>query len=141
MSTSPGLNSAQRLAVGPVVGSITRPWEIVDGELLWLNESFAGGRAGFCVDGDTSELFFTTGEGGEHAGCIPKQLTPLFGADCPGLNTGGELLPAGETLILLPGIYFPGSSPVGQVCRVTTEYWTIGQFTVATAPTGLSRRL
>jgi hypothetical protein len=62
-------------------------------------------------------------------------------ADCPGLNTGGELLPAGETLILLPGIYFPGSSPVGQVCRVTTEYWTIGQFTVATAPTGLSRRL
>lgn len=80
VSTSPGMGSAQRLAVSPVVGPITRTWEIVDGELLWLNASFAGGRAGFCVDHDTLSVFFTTsGPGSEPAGCIPKQLTPMFG--------------------------------------------------------------
>lgn len=62
-------------------------------------------------------------------------------ADCPGLRPGRDLLPAEETLILPPGIYFPGSAPPNWLCRVTTEYWTIGQFTVAPAPTGLSRRL
>lgn len=80
VSTSPGLASAQRLAVSPQVGSITRTWEIVDGELLWLNASFVGGRAGFCVDHDTLSVFFTTsGPGSEPAGCITKQLTPMFG--------------------------------------------------------------
>lgn len=64
-------------------------------------------------------------------------------ADCPGLNPDGSrrtLLTAEETLILPPGIYFPGREPKGQACKVTTEYWTVGQFTLAPSPTGLSRR-
>lgn len=133
-------------------------------KLLWVNDSFVGGRAEFCEDEDTRTMFFTTrGDGSEPAGCIPMQLTPMYGecilaltilldsadhkflvvADCPGLNPHGSiksLLPAEETLILPPGVYFPGREPEDQACRVTTEYWKIGQFTLAPAPTGLSRR-
>lgn len=95
VSTSPGAPGAgaagaqqQRLAVSPVVGSVTRSWVIVGGELLWLNESFVGGRAGFCEDEGTRAVFFTTGGegGGPRVGCTPKHLTPMFG------EYGGVLL-------------------------------------------------
>ncbi|KKY35223.1 putative wsc domain-containing protein [Diaporthe ampelina] len=142
VSTGPGA-APGRLAVSPTVGSITRAWEIVDEELLWVNASFAGGQARFCVDSATHAVFFTTtGAANEPAGCVPVELTLLFVNDCAGLNPGGDLLPAEETLILPPAVYFPAEAPRDQVCRVTTEYWTIGQFTVAPAPTGtgLNRR-
>ncbi|KAG8161072.1 hypothetical protein KVR01_009336 [Diaporthe batatas] len=149
VSTSGEAQQAQRLAVDPVVGPVTRSWVIVGGELLWLNESFAGGRAGFCEDEGTRAVFFTTGgegegEGGGPVGCVPMHLTPMFVADCPGLNPDGDsrdLLPAEETLILPPGVYFPGRNPKNGVCKVTTAYWTVGQFTLAPAATGMSRRL
>lgn len=136
VSTNPGVSSAP-LAVRPAVGLITRTWEIMDDELLWVNAAFVGGQATFCVDTATSRVIFsTTGAGNEPVGCTPIELTPLFVADCPGLNPDNGLLPAEETLILPPGVYFPGQSPADRVCVVTTEYWTIGQFTVGPYPTG-----
>lgn len=80
VSTSPDMDSAERLAVSTVVGSITRSFEIMGGELLWLNASFGGGRARFCLDGDTRSVFFTTtGAGSEPAVCVPVLLRPLCG--------------------------------------------------------------
>lgn len=67
-------------------------------------------------------------------------MTTLVVTDCEGLNPDNGLLPAEATLVLPPGVYFPGEAPVDQVCRVTSAYWNIGQFTLNPAPTGLSRR-
>lgn len=68
-------------------------------------------------------------------------MTPfLIVTDCAGLNPDNGLLPAEETLILPPGVYFPGGAPLDQVCRVTSVYWDIGQFTLSPAPTGLPGR-
>lgn len=85
VSTSPG-PAAAPLAVSPTVGSITRTWEIVDDELLWVNGSFAGGQATFCQDSTIRKVFFvTTGAGTEPDGCTPVTLTPLFGKFDPSL--------------------------------------------------------
>lgn len=161
VSTNPGVAAAP-LAVSPAVGLITRTWGIVDDELLWVNAAFAGGQTTFCLDATTRKVFFvTTGAGTEPDGCTLVSLTPLFGKlavpnpflvvsdanhdtliadDCDGLNPDNGLLPAEETLILPPGIYFPGGAPGDQVCRVTSAYWVVGQFTLSPAPTGLPRR-
>ncbi|KAK7702231.1 hypothetical protein SLS64_009809 [Diaporthe eres] len=83
VSTNPGVSSAP-LAVRPAVGLITRTWEIVDDELLWVNAAFVGGEATFCVDTATSRVIFsTTGAGNEPVGCTPIELTPLFGKSSP----------------------------------------------------------
>lgn len=59
---------------------VTRTWQVVGGELIWVNASFADGQARFCLDAVVHGVFFTTtGEGDEPVGCAPVELTPLLG--------------------------------------------------------------
>lgn len=71
---------------GAVPGTVlvTRTWEVVGGELVWANASFAGGRARFCVDAAVHGVWFiTTGAGDDSNGCAPVELTPLLGKPGP----------------------------------------------------------
>ncbi|ROW10556.1 hypothetical protein VMCG_01934 [Cytospora schulzeri] len=111
------------LAVSTTRGSITTTWGMVDGELVWANGNFTGGRAGFCRDvGGEVYATFKEGDAYWHAGS----------STCPGLNPNpdDELLPANTTLILPQNVYFPSAAPTDEFCVPVMESWIIGQFTV-----------
>jgi hypothetical protein len=68
------------LAISPTRGSITTAWGMLDGELLWANGNFTGGRAGFCRDAG-GEVYATFREGDAYwrAGCEDVRLLVMFG--------------------------------------------------------------
>jgi hypothetical protein len=72
LSTEPGL-SYQPFMTDATVGSITTTFAIQDNILVWLNDEFSGGQAGFCQD-NQGQVFITFDTTIPPFDCTPVQL-------------------------------------------------------------------
>lgn len=130
--------------------TISTTFALIDGELNWYNETFFGGRAGFCAVGAKVYATFAADQWPE--GCADVQLRVFKAAQCVNgvivpegyvppastspnipLSTSPNIEPGVDGTPYKLGVYPTTASPNGQLCSTTTLSFYPGDSTFYTA--------
>ncbi|RYP18982.1 hypothetical protein DL767_009730 [Monosporascus sp. MG133] len=126
----PGLSFTE-FEVSPT-GSISTFFGVVAGTLVWANDAFSGGRAGFCQVPSGQVYIAFAGSDFAPAGCESITLAVIPASECVdgqvpsgSVPTGGPAVP---TWVPMEDDIFPiGAGPLGEVCFTVTRSWIWGE--------------
>ncbi|RYP84711.1 hypothetical protein DL770_005163 [Monosporascus sp. CRB-9-2] len=126
----PGL-SFREFEVSPT-GSISTFFGVAAGTLVWANDAFSGGQAGFCQVPSGQVYITFAGSDFAPAGCLPVTLAVIPASECvdgqvpsDSVPTGGPAVP---TWVPREDDIFPiGAGPSGEVCVTVTRTWIWGE--------------
>ncbi|RYO99862.1 hypothetical protein DL764_006684 [Monosporascus ibericus] len=126
----PGLSFTE-FQVSPT-GSISTFFGVAAGALVWVNDAFSGGQAGFCQVPSGQVYITFAGPDFAPAGCEPVTIVVIPASECVdgqvpsgSVPTGGPALP---TWVPMEDDIFPiGAGPSGEVCVTVTRTWIWGE--------------